>query len=62
MLECFFVNGTGEFVGEISYECESIYFDESRGCWVCEGLIDGGEVLPHYYVPENFRLMSVYQI
>lgn len=62
MLECYFVSGTGEFVGEICFECKSVYFDESRECWVCEGLIDGEETVSHYYVPENFRLMSVHII
>lgn len=62
MLNCFFVSGAGEFVGELSYECESVYFDENKGCWVCAGLIDGGEVLPYYVVPKSSRLLAVYQI
>ena len=62
MLEAYFVSGAGEFVEEFFVYCQSVFFDASRSCWVCEkvsGTSDDDGEISFLRVFEPFVLISV---
>ncbi len=62
MLEAYFVSGAGEFVEEFFVYCQSVFFDASRSCWVCEkvsGTSDDDGEISFLRLFEPFVLKSV---
>lgn len=62
VLEVYFLGGTGEFVEEFIVYCQSVFFDASRSCWVCEkvsGTSDDDGEISFLRVFEPFVLISV---
>lgn len=62
VIEVYFLGGKGEFAEEFFVYCQSVFFDASRFCWVCEkvsGTSDDDGEIPFLRVSEPFVLKSV---